>query len=165
MKARPLILLLTCGGLAWLAADGGAATRDAEPPPPHPAPPSLPDARQVAVAALPAQPVGPWPEQVDRPLFSPGRRPPAPPAAPAAVEAPPPEPPPPIAASGVVLRPAGSVALVRLADERTVRATEGEQLEGWLVVRIDAEGVELNRGKERLRLPVRARAAEGVLRH
>ena len=64
-----------------------------------------------------------------------------------------------------MLRPAGSVALVRLADERVVRAMEGEQVEGWLVARIDAEGVELSRGDERLRLPVRARAAEGVLRH
>jgi general secretion pathway protein N len=163
VKARPLLLLLTCAGLAWLAADGDAATRDAAPP--HLAGPAAPDARPVVLAALPAQPAGPWPEQVERPLFAPGRRPPAPPAAPAAVEAPPPEPPPPVAASGVVLRPAGSLALVRLADERVVRATEGERIEGWLVARIDAEGVEFSRGDERLRLPVRARAAEGVLRH
>jgi hypothetical protein len=145
-----------------MAADGGAATRGA---PPHPAPLDAPDARPVVLAALPAQPAGPWPEQVDRPLFASGRRPPAPPAAPAAVEAPAPEPPPPLAATGVVLRPAGSVALLRLADERVVRATEGEQVEGWSVARIDPEGVELIRGGERLRLPVRARAAEGVLRH
>jgi hypothetical protein len=165
VKARPLILLLTCSGLAWLAADGDPATRDAAPPPQPALAGTLDDARQVAVAALPAQPAGPWLEQVDRPLFSPGRSPPALPAAPAAVKAPPPEPPPPVAASGVVLRPAGSVALVRLADERTVRAAEGEQVEGWLIARIDAEGVELSRGEDRLRLPVRARAADGVLRH
>jgi hypothetical protein len=164
VRARPLILLLTCGGLAWMTADGGAAMRGA-PPPPHPALPAAPDARPVALAALPAQPAGPWPEQVDRPLFAPGRRPPAPPSAPASVEAPAPEPPPPLAATGVVLRPAGSVALVRLADERVVRAIEGEQVEGWFVARIEPEAVELSRGGERLRLPVRARAAEGVLRH
>src|SRR3712207_8530918 len=48
--------------------------------------------------------------------------------------------------SGVVLRPAGSVALLRLADERVVRASEGERVEGWLVARIGAEGVQVSRG-------------------
>jgi hypothetical protein len=76
-----------------------------------------------------------------------------------------PEPPPPVAASGVVLRPAGAVALLRLADERVVRAAEGERVEGWLVSSIGAESVQLSRGDRVVHLPVRARAAEGMLRH
>lgn len=157
------MLLLCCGGLAWAAAEDGRAVRAAPlglarlapgQEAPHP----------VLAISLPETPSGPWAEQVDRPLFAPGRRPPAP-APPAPVAEAPPEPPPPIAANGVVLRPAGAVALLRLADERTVRAAEGEEVEGWLVAAIGAEGVRLSRGDKVLHLPVRARAAEGVSRH
>ncbi|WP_343898276.1 hypothetical protein [Craurococcus roseus] len=101
---------------------------------------------------------------MERPLFTLGRRPPAV-AAPARVVEAPPEPPPPLAASGVVLRSAGAVALLRLADERTVRAAEGEEVDGWLVAAISADGVRLSRGDKVLHLPVRARAAGGMSRH
>ncbi|MBK1659151.1 hypothetical protein, partial [Paracraurococcus ruber] len=83
---------------------------------------------------------------------------------PVVVEAPAQEPPPPLAASGVVLRAAGALALLRLADDRVVRATEGEEVEGWQVARIGAEAVELRRGERAVVLPVRLRAAEGLTR-
>lgn len=163
MRARPPTLLLCCGGLAWAAVEDGRAVRA---PPPALARPVSGQGALLPVPAisLPETPSGPWAEQVDRPLFAPGRRPPAA-AAPAPVVEAPPEPPPPVAASGVVLRPAGAVALLRLADDRVVRAAEGEEVEGWLVATIRAEGVRLSRGGKVLHLPVRARSAEGVLRH
>lgn len=160
MKARLPLLLAVCAGLGWIAVEGGATST------------ALPDAARRATAetlaaapvALPPLPAGPWPEQVRRPLFAPDRRPPAASPPPAVAEAPP-ETPPPVAASGVVLRPSGAMALLRLADERTVRAVEGDEVEGWRVARIGAEGVQLSRGDRVLHLPVRARAAEGMLRH
>jgi hypothetical protein len=162
VRMRPLLLLAACGGLAWVALESEAPHAAL----PVPARPAAFEPRQVALAALPAlpaPPAGPWPEQVERPLFEPGRRPAT---TPAAVQAPPPPPPPPpVAAIGVVLRTAGAVALLRLADERIVRAAEGEEVEGWLVARIGAEGVELRREGKSLHLPVRARAAEGILQH
>ena len=163
MRARLPALLLCCGGLAWAAVEDDRAVR--APPPAlarlaygQEAPPPVP------AISLPETPSGPWAEQVERPLFTPGRRPPAA-AVPARVVEAPPEPPPPLAASGVVLRPAGAVALLRLADERTVRAEEGEEVDGWLVAAIGAGGDRLSRGDKVLHLPVRARAAEGMSRH
>jgi general secretion pathway protein N len=118
------------------------------------------------VAALPAPARGPWPEQVARPLFAQTRRPPPPPEAPPLGVAPPePELPPPLAATGVVIGGAGpSVALLRLADGGHARAVEGEELGGWRVERISAEGVELARGTQRIQLAPRAPSAPGLLR-
>jgi hypothetical protein len=163
VRARLPVLLLCCGGLAWAAVEDGRAMRVS---PPTPARSAIGQGARPAVpaVALPESPSGPWAEQVERPLFAPGRRPPAP-AAPAAVAEAAPEPPPPLAANGVVLRLAGAVALLRLADERIVRAVEGDDVDGWTVAIIGAEGVRLSRGARVLDLPVRARAAEGVMRH
>lgn len=157
------MLLLCCGGLAWAAVDGDGATRPA-PVFPGRATPIQEAGGPAAPVTLPERPSGPWAEQVDRPLFTPGRRPPAV-AVSQPVDEAPPEPPPPVAASGVVLRPAGAVALLRLGDERVVRAVEGEEVDGWIVAEIGAEGVRLSRRDKVLHLPVRARGAEGVLRH
>jgi hypothetical protein len=41
---------------------------------------------------------------------------------------------------------------------------EGEEVVGWRVARIFAEGVDLTRGEQRLTLPARAPAAEGLAR-
>ncbi|MBV1800137.1 hypothetical protein [Siccirubricoccus sp. G192] len=56
------------------------------------------------------------------------------------------------------------MALLRLADDRTARVVEGEEVEGWRVARIFAEGVDLTRGEQRLTLLARALAAEGLAR-
>lgn len=163
MRARLPALLLCCGGLAWAAVEDDRAVR--APPPTLARLASGQEAPSpVPAIRLPDTPSGPWAEQVDRPLFAPGRRSPAA-VAPAPVAEAPPEPPPPVAANGVVLRSAGAVALLRLADERTVRAAEGEEVDGWLVAAIGAEGVRLSRGDKVLHLPVRARAAGGMSRH
>lgn len=163
MRARLAPLLLCCCGLAWAAVAGSGATGPAEPAA-QPATAAAPRASATA-AALPTGPPGPWTEQVERPLFTPGRRPPPAVAATPPVAEAPPEPPAPVAANGVVLRPAGAVALLRLADERVVRAAQGDEVEGWVVARIGAEDVVLSRGGRVLRLPVRARSADGLLRH
>jgi hypothetical protein len=154
------VLALVCGALGWASLPAGGPVVL-----PAPMPEAVPPARLAPVPVLPAPAAGPWAEQVERPLFASDRRPPVAPAALPLAEPAAPEPPPPVAAAGVVLRPEGAVALLRLVDERVVRAAEGEEVEGWQLTRIGAEEVELTRGEQSVRLPARLRAAEGVLRY
>lgn len=87
---------------------------------------------------------------VDRPLFSPSRRPPAPPPAPPpivqAAEPPPPPPPPPnLVLFGVVMDGEGARAVVRAgADKKTVRAQIGDEIDGWKVSQIEGRKVVLS---------------------
>lgn len=161
MRIRTTLLLATCAGLGWLAAQGAAGDGGSWGLPAPALAGPVPVAR-VQVSPPPAPVRAAWEEQVARPLFAATRRPPEPPAAPALVAAPEPEPPPPAAASGVVLRPDGGLALLRLADSRVVRVQEGEEVEGWQVTRISAGGVEVARGGQSLTLPTRMAAAEGL---
>lgn len=155
MSIRLLLPLLALGGLAWL----GLAERGEDGPPPAPV---LPAGAVPVIPALPPPPAGPWAEQVERPLFVPGRRPPEV-AAPLA-EASEPEPEAPAAALGVVLREGRALALLRLADGRSLRVAVGEAPDGWEVVRITGEEVELRRGARSLTLGARLSGAEGLRR-
>ena len=87
---------------------------------------------------------------LDRPLFSPSRRPPAPPPAPPpivqAVEPPAPPPPPPnLVLFGVVMDGEGARAVVRAgADKKLVRAQIGDEIDGWKVSQIEGRKVVLS---------------------
>jgi len=87
---------------------------------------------------------------VDRPLFSPSRRPPAPPPAPApivqAAEPPAPPPPPPnLVLFGVVMDGESARAVVRSgADKKMVRAQIGYEIDGWKVSQIEGRKVVLS---------------------
>jgi general secretion pathway protein N len=87
---------------------------------------------------------------LDRPLFSPSRRPPAPPPAPAPVmqvaePAAPPPPPPNLVLFGVVMDGESARAVVRAgADKKLVRAQIGDEIEGWKVSQIDGRKVVLS---------------------
>jgi len=87
---------------------------------------------------------------LDRPLFSPSRRPPAPPPAPPpivqAAEPPAPPPPPPnLVLFGVVMDGEGARAVVRAgADKKLVRAQIGDEIDGWKVSQIEGRKVVLS---------------------
>lgn len=87
---------------------------------------------------------------LDRPLFSPTRRPPAPPPAPSpivqAAEPPAPPPPPPnLVLFGVVMDGEGARAVVRAgADKKLVRAQIGDEIDGWKVSQIEGRKVVLS---------------------
>ena len=87
---------------------------------------------------------------LDRPLFSPTRRPPAPPPAPPpivqAAEPPAPPPPPPnLVLFGVVMDGEGARAVVRAgADKKLVRAQIGDEIDGWKVSQIEGRKVVLS---------------------
>jgi hypothetical protein len=157
MSIRLPLLLVACAGLGYLALGGDEPTI----PPPRPHAAAAPFTT-AGIASLPEPSSGPWSEQTARPLFSSDRRPPAvaPPATPR-VDA---EPQPPLAATGVILRSGGSIALLKLGDDRTVRVTVGEEVEGWKVVSISSEGVHLTRGRRSVTLTARVAAASGLAR-
>ncbi|MBB5693057.1 hypothetical protein [Muricoccus pecuniae] len=159
MSARLLLLGGACASLVFLA------TRDPVVVVPWPSAVAHPGALSpVPVQPPPEPPAGPWSEQRERPLFVAGRRPPARERAPAPAAAPEAEAPPPVAASGVILRPDSAVALLRLSDGRSRRAALGDDVEGWRVIRISAESVELTRAGRSVTLGARLPSAEGLLR-
>ena len=105
--------------------------------------------RAAAALANPvaAQPLEQLPAIVDRPLFSPSRRPPpaAPlpvmkaPAASAALSAPPD-----VILLGVVMDGQNARAVVQVgADKRLLRAQMGDDIDGWTVAQIDGRKVVL----------------------
>jgi hypothetical protein len=87
---------------------------------------------------------------VDRPLFSPSRRPPAPPPAPPpivqAAEPPAPPPSPPnLVLFGVVMDGESARAVIRAgADKKVVRAQIGDEIDGWKVSQIEGRKVVLS---------------------
>jgi len=87
---------------------------------------------------------------LDRPLFSPTRRPPAPPPAPPpivqAAEPPAPPPPPPnLVLFGLVMDGEGAHAVVRAgADKKLTRAQIGDEIDGWKVSQIEGRKVVLS---------------------
>jgi hypothetical protein len=98
-----------------------------------------------------AQPLDQLSTILDRPLFSPSRRPPAPPPPPPppVVQGPappaPPPPPPNLVLFGVVMDGEGARALVRAgADKKLVRAQIGDEIDGWKVSQIEGRKVVLS---------------------
>ena len=124
--------------LLWSAAElGAAATAQAQDQP-------------AAALSNPvaAQSLDQLSTTLDRPLFSPSRRPPAPPPPPVvqAAEPPaPPAPPPNLVLFGVVMDGEGARAVVRSgADRKLVRAQIGDEIEGWKVSQIEGRKVVLS---------------------
>lgn len=108
---------------------------------------------QERSAAAPANPVAAQPLDqlstiLDRPLFSPSRRPPAPPPPPVVQAPPPPTPPPPppdLVLFGVVMDGEGARAVVRAgADKKILRAQIGDDIDGWKVSQIEGRKVVLS---------------------
>jgi type IV pilus biogenesis protein PilP len=158
MTPRLTLLLAVCSALSYLSfKDMDSAV---------PGPDGLPrDGRSAhaAIAPPPEPSTGPWQEQIDRPLFTASRRPPEVEVADPVPEAEP-DPPPPAAASGIVLRDGHALALLRLADGQFVRVAAGDHIEGWQVVRITRDGVELTRGDRAVTLNARVPMADGLIR-
>lgn len=136
-------------------------------PRPIPAGPREPSTRPVSVPA-PAgmtraepylEPLSHYEEAIERPLFSPDRRPPAEPGAfvapaPASEPARAPVPPPDLDVLGLAVdREAGGSALVRLRGQIR-RVYPGEEIEGWRIARIDRDGLTLERDEESWRFPL-----------
>jgi general secretion pathway protein N len=112
------------------------------------APPALAQDQPPAAPANPvaAQALDKLSTTLDRPLFSPSRRPPTPPPPPVA-QAPPPLPPPPpnLVLFGVVMDGEGARAVVRAgADRKLLRAQIGDDIDGWKVSQIDGRKVVLS---------------------
>jgi hypothetical protein len=88
----------------------------------------------------------------DRPLFSASRRPPAPtgiPVEPAPVPLPPPLLlPPAIALTGTVSTPRGLFAVIRTANNKSLRVTIGHYIDGWKVSQIDNLRLTLSRDSQ-----------------
>ena len=105
---------------------------------------------QEQSAAAPANPVAAQPLDqlstiLDRPLFSPSRRPPAPPPPPVAQAPAPPAPPPDLVLFGVVMDGEGARAVVRAgADKKILRAQIGDEIDGWKVSQIEGRKVVLS---------------------
>jgi hypothetical protein len=108
--------------------------------------------QQLSAAALSnpvaAQSLDELSATLDRPLFSPGRRPPAPPPPPAVQAAAPPAPPPPppnLILFGVVMDGEGARALIRTgADKKVMRAQIGDDIDGWKLSQIEGRKVVLS---------------------
>ena len=85
---------------------------------------------------------------LNRPLFSPSRKPPAPPPPPpppVVQAAPPPAPPPNLVLFGVVMDGKDARAVVRTgADKKMLRAQIGDEIEGWKVSQIEGRKVVLS---------------------
>jgi len=105
---------------------------------------------QERSAAAPANPVAALPLDqlstiLDRPLFSPSRRPPPPPPPPVAQAPAPPPPPPDLVLFGVVMDGEGARAVVRAgADKKILRAQIGDDIDGWKVSQIEGRKVVLS---------------------
>jgi hypothetical protein len=87
---------------------------------------------------------------VDRPLFSPSRRPtPIPPVGqdPEPAQAPPPPPPPSLVLSGVVMDGESARVIVLVgAERRILRAQIGDEIDGWKVSQIEGRRLVLSLG-------------------
>jgi hypothetical protein len=124
--------------LLWAALVAGAAATDE---------PQEPSAAALANPVA-AQSLDQLSSTLDRPLFSPSRRPPAPPPPPVA-QAPPPSapplPPPNLVLFGVVMDGEGARAVVRSgADKKMLRAQIGDEIDGWKVSQIEGRKLVLS---------------------
>jgi general secretion pathway protein N len=82
---------------------------------------------------------------VDRPLFSPSRRPPPGPVAQAPEPTAPPPPPPDLVLSGIVMDGESARAIVRVgAEKKVVRAQIGDDIGGWTVSQIEGRTLVLS---------------------
>jgi hypothetical protein len=138
MRRTRAMAPLFAGLLGSALAAGAAATAEQQEPAPALANP------------VAAQSLDRLSSTLERPLFSPSRRPPAPPPPPVAQAPPPPAPPPPppnLVLFGVVMDGEGARAVVRSgADKKLVRAQIGDEIDGWKVSQIEGRKVVLSLG-------------------
>ena len=137
-EAKGAFLVLLLSSVVVL---GAAAPALAQDQPVKDQPPAAP-ANPVAAQALDKLST-----TLDRPLFSPSRRPPAPPPPPPPVaQAPPPPlpPPPNLVLFGVVMDGEGARAVVRAGAGKLLRAQIGDDIDGWKVSQIDGRKVVLS---------------------
>jgi hypothetical protein len=160
----PLLLTALCAALGWkIYGDWRAASADAAAAPAGTAAPAAASAAPLAAAdlALALPPPERFAVIVERPLFSPTRRPAPPQAAVAQAEAEPEEPPPEAGPPadvepppvvdftlvGVVIAGSERYALVeRHEDGRVVQVPEGGGVGGWFAVRIDPDRAVFRQG-------------------
>jgi general secretion pathway protein N len=111
------------------------------------APASTKDSSSVTLSnPLAAQSLERLSATVDRPLFSPNRRPPAPPAAPTPQLLAPPAPPPDLVLSGIVTDGERARAVVLVGGEKKIlRAQIGDEIDGWTVFQIEGRRLVLSR--------------------
>lgn len=139
LSASLATALLACAALAVWPWVRQAGQHGADPAPARAAASTLPT--PIAADALR--------EAAERPLFTPGRR---------AVVAAAPVTPAGLRLEGVVVMGKERRAIIKQADGRTARVSEGETVGEWRVRRIEGDRVELANGERRLELtPQRAR--------
>lgn len=109
------------------------------------------DAVGEAVVGNPVerQPIGQLSATVERPLFSPTRRPPAKPVAVVNRPEPPPTPAPPpsVVLLGIVREGGDGRAAIRQSGDKVVRVRMGDDVEGWKVERIEPRRLVLTLGE------------------
>jgi general secretion pathway protein N len=148
----PLLLVVICVALGGRVYDEWLVLQE---PVPIDAPPAA--AAVAAPAAADAPIVPPTPSSfaaiLERPLFSPTRRPPA--AAPALAPTPeaaapaPPAQPIDFSLAGIVISDGSRVALVQMqADGRVVQVAEGGEVDGWKAVTIEPQRAVFRRGDD-----------------
>ncbi len=138
----PMLLLVVCAALAWViyrqvavapnlnAAHG--STKEATPVP------ELPPELQFSMRSI-----DDFQAILDRPLFSPSRRPPAI----EALESPPPNSDVTFTLKGILIDGDVRIALFRAQrNKKILRLREGDTIEGWTLVRIERNSVSLARG-------------------
>ena len=142
------VLLLLGAALAWLWFDANGALRNVrwQEPEPH-----QPDFSSM-VAQLPSQEptdLSRFVATLERPLFSPSRRPPPPPPPPTV--APPPPPPDPLAnihLFGVFAGAEGKGGIIARIDGKPKRVYTGQSIGAWTLKSIEGRNVALERGTE-----------------
>jgi hypothetical protein len=139
LLSRPIIAVTALGLTLAL---GSALTGVRAQTPPQTRTPQTKDQTQVQTTTGPASPLAAYPldrlsATRERPLFSPGRRPPARPPAPIIAAAPPP-PPPKLILFGIVMDADEARAVVGVGTaDKTRRVRIGDDIGGWKVTQIE----------------------------
>ena len=112
------------------------------------APASAQDSSNITLSnPLAAQSLERLSATVDRPLFSPSRRPPPGPVAQAPEPPVPPAPPPDLVLSGIVMDGQSARAVVRVgAEKKILHAQIGDNIDGWTVSQIEGRRLVLSLG-------------------
>ncbi len=138
----PTLMLGICGGLAWFIYQQLMA------PPPVPVP--VAGGQAASLPDLPAEPsfaMAPaaiFSAILERPIFSPTRRPP--PEGTATIESADPELD--VTLVGIIISAEERIALVKPKDgSRFVRLSEGDSLQGWILESIEPDRITFQRGE------------------
>lgn len=143
--ALPVALLALCAVLGWRIADEWTRPIEVEPPEVESLPPAEPLSPPEPMPEFALPPVSEFEEVVERPIFSPTRRPPAEGTAPVGAPAPELE----LELIGVVLSQSEQTAIVMpTATQEALRLALGDAYQGWTLVRIEADRATFTRGDQ-----------------